>query len=340
MEKVKVEQAVGLVLGHDITKIVPDVFKGRAFKKGHIITLQDVPELLKLGKEHIYVISSDMDKIHENEAALRIAKSAGKKGISLSEPNEGKVNLVAEYSGLLKVNKEQLRKINSINDVMFATLHNNRIVQKDEVVGGTRIIPLVIDEGPIKVIECICANEDLVEVKPFMNFKVGIVTTGSEVYYGRIEDAFGPVLRNKLAPYGCEVIGQKIVTDSVEMIQKAIEELIADGVQIILTTGGMSVDPDDVTPSAIRELGSEIISYGAPVLPGAMFLMAYLNDVAIMGLPGCVMYAKTTIFDLILPRVLVGERISKWDMIDLGHGGLCSNCNLCVYPNCSFGKGV
>jgi molybdenum cofactor synthesis domain-containing protein len=340
MEKVRVEDAVGMVLGHDITKIIPNEFKGRAFKKGHIISLQDIPELLNLGKEHIYIMKTDSGTIHENEAALRLAKAGGKIGVSFSEPKEGKVNLIADNPGLLKVNRELLKTINSLDDIMFATSHNNRPVLKGEIVAGTRIIPLVIDEKPIKYIEELCAKENLIEIKPYKKAKVGIVTTGNEVYYGRIKDAFGPVLRNKLEPYGCTIWGQKIVSDSQEQIQVAIKDFMQEGVDIILTTGGMSVDPDDLTPSAIRELGTRIISYGAPVLPGAMFLMGYLGNIPIMGLPGCVMYAKITVFDLILPRVLAGEVINKSDIVELGHGGLCFECKPCRYPNCSFGKGV
>jgi len=340
MEKIRVEDAVGMVLCHDITKIVPNEFKGRAFKKGHIISIQDIPELLKLGKEHIYIMKPDLTKIHEDEAALRLAKTGGKKGIIFSEPKEGKVNLIAEYSGVLKVNKNLLREINGIDEIMFATSHNNRPVKEGEKVAGTRIIPLVIDEKPIKHIENLCSKESLVEITAYKPYKVGVVTTGNEVFYGRIQDAFGPVLRKKLQPYGSEIIAQVMVPDSKELIKKAIEKLIEQGAEIILTTGGMSVDPDDVTPSAIKELGTNIVIYGAPVLPGAMFLMGYLNDIPIMGLPGCVMYEKTTIFDLILPRVLTGEKISKADFMELGHGGLCLECKPCTFPHCSFGKGV
>ncbi|KUO49432.1 MAG: molybdopterin-binding protein [Desulfitibacter sp. BRH_c19] len=340
MEKVKVQEAVGMVLCHDITKIVPSEFKGRAYKKGHIISIQDIPELLKLGKDHIYIMKPENGQIHEDEAALRLAKAGGKSGITFTEPKEGKVNLIAQYNGLLKINQGVLREINFLDDIMFATAHNNCPVKKGELVAGTRIIPLVINEKPLKYVEELCAGERLVEIKPYKTHKVGIVTTGNEVFYGRIKDAFGPVLVNKLKPYGSEVIGQILAPDSKEHIQKAIKELINQGAEIILTTGGMSVDPDDVTPAAIREMGTNIISYGAPVLPGAMFLMGYLENTPVMGLPGCVMYGKITVFDLILPRVLVGERITKADFVDLGHGGLCLECKPCRYPQCSFGKGV
>jgi len=319
MEKVRVEDAVGMVLGHDITRIIPNEFKGRAYKKGHVISTEDIPELLKMGKDHIYILKIDKTTVHENEAALRLAAAGGKEGFVFSEPKEGKVNLTAKYSGVLKVNKDLLAKINSIEDIMFATVHNNRPVLPGEIVAGTRIIPLVIDGKHIKYIENLCSKNNLLEIKPYKNAAVGIVTTGNEVFYGRIEDAFGPVLKKKLEPFGCTVIGQEIVPDSKEEIKRAVLALIQRGADIILTTGGMSVDPDDVTPLAIRELGTRIVSYGAPVLPGAMFLMGYLKNKPIMGLPGCVMYNKSTVFDLILPRVLTGEIITKSDMVALGH---------------------
>ena len=339
MEKVSVHKAVGMVLGHDITKIVPNQFKGRVFKKGHIIEANDIPIFLNLGKEHIYVFNTNTDKIHENEAAIRIAQAGGQQIFQYSEPKEGKVNLIAPYSGLLKVDKGLLKEINSIGEIIFATLHNNMIVAKGQVVAGTRIIPLIIEEEPILHIERLCQTKELITVKPFKKYKVGIVTTGNEVYSGRIKDGFCSVLENKIRPYDSVIIEQIIVPDDKGKIKKAIHKLLKKGAEIILTTGGMSIDPDDVTPSAIKELGAEIVTYGAPVLPGSMFLMGYLRDIPILGLPGCVMYSKTTIFDLILPKVLVGERITKDEMIALGHGGLCLDCDQCFYPKCGFGKG-
>ena len=223
--------------------------------------------------------------------------------------------------------------------MICATLHSNQTVAEGRAVAGTRIIPLVIEESKILQIEKICKiHYPLVAVKPFRPYTVGIITTGNEVYHKRIQDKFTPVLRNKFNDFGSTVVGQRILPDNIEMIAQAITEFIGEGVELIAVTGGMSVDPDDVTPAGIRAAGGRIITYGAPALPGAMFLLAYIGSIPVLGLPGCVMYHKTTIFDLIVPRILAGEVIAREDIIKLGHGGLCANCEECRYPYCSFGK--
>lgn len=339
MKSVPVENAVGMILCHDLTKIVPGEFKGVAFKKGHIITEEDIPNLLDIGKRNIYVWEMDEGNIHENEAGERMAKAAAGKEILFTEPSEGKVNLKAKCSGLLKVNYILLEKINTIDEAMISTLHTDIIVQEGATVAGTRIIPLVIDQMKIENIERICEEEGpVIWVEPLQKMRVGIITTGSEVYTGRIEDKFGPVVKNKIAEIDSEVVKQIYVSDSVDMIVNAISELLALGCELIIVTGGMSVDPDDVTPAGIRKAGAKIISYGAPVLPGAMFLVSYKKDIPILGLPGCVMYSKRTVFDLILPKIAAGERIEREDITKLGHGGMCLNCEVCSFPNCSFGK--
>lgn len=339
MKSVPVEEALGMVLCHDLTKIVPGEFKGVAFKKGHIITEEDIPKMLDIGKKNIYVWEMQEGILHENEAGERMARVAAGKGIVSSEPAEGKVSLLANCKGLLKVNYTALEKINVLDEAMIATLHTDILVEKGAVVAGTRIIPLYIDKLKIEQVEKICKDEGpIIWVEQLKTMKVGIITTGSEVYTGRITDKFGPVIRNKIEEVGSEVVKQILVSDDVTMIVDAVNELLELGVEMIIVTGGMSVDPDDVTPAGIRESGAEIISYGAPVLPGAMFLIAYKNDIPILGLPGCVMYNKTTVFDLILPRIIAGERIKREDITRLGHGGLCLNCKVCNFPACSFGK--
>ena len=291
------------------------------------------------GKAHIYVFDMKAGMIHENEAAQRIATAATGDGLSLSEPVEGKVNLVATQSGLLKINTDALYRINEIEDVMMATLHSHNHVHSSQPVAGTRIIPLYTDEKRIETVERICREcFPVIQVKPFTPLKVGIVTTGSEIYHGRIEDKFGPVLREKFSALGSEVIKQVFVADNIDMTVNAIEDLIRDGAQLIAVTGGMSVDPDDQTPASIRAAGGTVVTYGAPVLPGAMFMLAHIGDVPVVGLPGCVMYYKASIFDLVVPRMLAGETVTKADIISMGHGGFCSNCPDCRYPICAFGK--
>jgi molybdenum cofactor synthesis domain-containing protein len=340
MKAIPVQEAVGRVLFHDITRIAPGEFKGRAFKKGHVIREEDVPKLLNLGKDNIYVLDLKEDFIHENDAAIRIARAASGYGIRFSEPNEGKVKMIADCSGLLKVNASALQKVNSIEQIVLATLHTNQQVTADLEVAGTRIIPLYTDLERIRTVERICDEESpVVEIKPFRNMKVGLVTTGNEIFHKRIEDKFGPILRRKFADLGSEVLRQIIVPDDMEAIVCAIRDLLEDGVEMIVASGGMSVDPDDRTPSSIRAAGAEIVSYGAPTFPGSMFMLSYFDDVPIIGIPGCAMYHKATIFELLVPRILTGERVSRSDIISLGHGGYCSGCPECRYPSCSFGKG-
>lgn len=339
MKTVSVHDAVGMVLGHDLTQIIPGVSKGPAFKKGHIVTLEDIPRLLDMGKERIFVWDLSEGLLHEDDAAKRIAVAAAGKGIFFSEPREGKIELLASHDGLLKVNVSGVMEINSFSEAMFASIHTNQVVNKNKLVAGTRIIPLVVAENIIHELESKCRNfAPVIEIVTLPRIKVGIVTTGSEVFQGRITDSFGPVLRKKIDGFGCTVTEQIFVPDSADKISDAIKSFINKNVDAVLVTGGMSVDPDDVTPEGIRKAGTEIISYGAPVLPGAMFLMGYIGKIPVMGLPGCVMYHKITIFDLIFPRVQAGERISRNDIIELAHGGLCMNCDECRFPDCAFGK--
>ncbi|WP_088226710.1 molybdopterin-binding protein [Desulfosporosinus sp. FKB] len=340
MEKIKVQDAVGAVLIHDMTEIIPGVVKGPRFRKGHVIQKEDIPVLLGMGKEHIYVWDQTPGLIHENEAAERLARSVRGPGLDLDEPKEGKINITAACDGLLYASEDGILALNTLEDVVLATIHNYQPVKKGDKIAGTRVVPLMIDEKVILEAERIAQTfpNPILEVRPLKTFKVGIVTTGSEVFHGRIKDKFGPVLRGKIEHWGSIALEQTFASDDISMIQSAIQDQLRQGAEMILVSGGMSVDPDDVTPTAIKEMGAELITYGAPVLPGAMFLLAYLGDVPIMGLPGCVMYSKTTVFDLVAPRILTGERLTRLDIVKLGHGGLCLECPTCTYPRCSFGK--
>jgi hypothetical protein len=340
MKAVPVEEAVGRVLFHDITRIAPGEFKGRAFKKGHLISEDDIPKLLNLGKDNIYVMDLPAGFVHENDAAVRIARVAAGYGLRLTEPVEGKVQMVSTVNGLLKINVEALIRINSIEQIVLASLHKDRQVTVDLPVAGTRIIPLFIEEAKISQVEGVCGEgRPVVEVKPFKPFRVGLVTTGNEIFYGRIEDKFGPVVRNKFAGFGSEVVRQILVPDNVQQTAGAILELVDEGVEMIVLTGGMSVDPDDRTPAGIRAAGAEVITYGSPTFPGSMFMLAYIGGIPVVGLPGCVMYHKATVFELVIPRILAGEKVSRSDIVTLGHGGFCQSCKECRYPDCSFGKG-
>ncbi|OBR97149.1 putative competence-damage inducible protein [Clostridium ragsdalei P11] len=339
MKKIKTKEAVGHVLCHDITQIIKGVKKGVAFKKGHIVTEEDIPVLLSIGKENLYIWEKREGMLHENEAAKILYNICKNDYMCPSEIKEGKIELIAEKDGVLKVDIERLCKVNSLGEMMIATRHNNFPVKKGDKLAGTRIIPLVIEQEKMDKAVEVAGDKPLIKIMPFKHKKVGIVTTGSEVFYGRIKDTFGPVIREKLAEYDTEVLGQKILNDNPNEITQAIKDFINEGAELIICTGGMSVDPDDTTPSAIKNTGAKIVSYGAPVLPGAMFLLSYYkNTIPILGLPGCVMYAKRTIFDLVLPRVMADDKITLEDLASLGHGGLCLSCDVCSFPNCGFGK--
>lgn len=339
MKLMRTEDAVGQILCHDITQIVKGVTKDAVFRKGHIIQEEDIPVLLRVGKENIYIWENDENMLHENEAAEILYQVCRGEHMHPTPVKEGKIELVADIDGLLKVDDEKMRKVNGYGQMMIASRHGNFGVKKGDTLAGTRIIPLVIEKEKMEDIKKMCGSEPILRLLPFVHKKVGIVTTGSEVYHHRIKDEFTPVIYEKLAEFDTEVIGQILCDDNHEMITKAILAHIADGADLVICTGGMSVDPDDRTPLAIKNTGANIISYGAPVLPGAMFLLSYYNDtIPVVGLPGCVMYAKRTIFDLVLPRLMADDFITAEELASLGQGGLCLNCATCTFPNCGFGK--
>lgn len=341
MKTIHVHDAVGSVLCHDITRIVPGECKGPVFRKGHVVRPEDIPVLLEVGKEHLYVFEPQPGLAHENDAAARIARATAGANLTLSEPREGRINFAAACDGLLRVDVPMLTRINSLGEITLATLHSLQRVEKGRDVAGTRVVPLMIDEQKLLQLESMVTGP-VIEVLPLRRFRVGVVTTGSEVFYGRIQDGFGPVLREKFAALGSAIMGQTLTSDEVSMTSGAIRDFIRQGADMVVVTGGMSVDPDDRTPAAIRAAGAQVISYGAPVYPGAMFLLASApgpaKEVPVLGLPGCVMYHKASIFDLLVPRLLAGLPVTAEDVAVLGHGGFCANCAQCRYPICPFGK--
>lgn len=344
MKLIKTEDAVGHVLCHDITQIIKGVTKDAVFRKGHIVTEEDIPVLLSVGKENLYVWEKEEGMLHENDAAEILRQICQGEHIHPSDVKEGKIELIADIDGVLKIEREKLRKVNSLGEIMIASRHGDFPVKKGDKLAGTRVIPLVISEEKMQQAKDVTAGGAIFNILPYKKKKAGIVTTGSEVYYHRIKDTFTPVIEEKMAEYDIEIGGHEICNDDPQMIENAIRSLLADGCNMIVCTGGMSVDPDDRTPYAIRQVTGEIVSYGAPVLPGAMFLLAYYREegkevIPVLGLPGCVMYSKRTIFDLVLPRLTVGEILTAEDLNTLGEGGLCLNCPECTFPNCGFGKG-
>ena len=343
MKLVRTEDAVGQVLCHDITQIIPGVVKDAVFRKGHIVTEEDIPVLLSVGKENLYIWEKQEGMLHENEAAEILRQICQGEHMHPSGVKEGKIELIADCEGVLKINTEKLNAVNSLGEMMIASRHGNFPVKTGDKIAGTRIIPLVIEEEKMQKACEVAGKEPIFQILPYQKKKVGIVTTGSEVYYHRIEDKFTPVVIDKLKECGVTEVKQIQCNDDHEMITEAIQTLIEDGFDLIVCTGGMSVDPDDRTPLAIKNACTEVVTYGAPVLPGAMFMLAYCEkegrQIPVMGLPGCVMYAKRTIFDLVLPRIMCDEKLHEKDFQILGQGGLCLSCPVCTFPNCGFGKG-
>lgn len=338
MKLIKTEDAVGHVLCHDITQIIKGVTKDAVFRKGHIVTEEDIPVLLSVGKENLYVWEKDENLLHENEAAEILYKISADGNMHGSEIKEGKIELIADIDGVLLIDRDKLNEINSLGQMMIASRHGGFPVKAGDKLAGTRIIPLVIEKEKMERAMAIGGDSPIFSLMPYKLKTAGVVTTGSEVFKNRIEDTFTPVIVEKLKEYGIEMTMHSICSDEHENITAEINKMLDAGVDIIICTGGMSVDPDDKTPLAIKNAGTDIVTYGAPVLPGAMFLLSYKGDTPVIGLPGCVMYAKRTIFDLVLPRMAAGVRLSEEDINGLGEGGLCLSCPVCTYPNCGFGK--
>jgi hypothetical protein len=322
LKVIPVEEAVGLPLAHDITEIVPGKHKGPAFRRGHIVREEDISKLLDVGKRNLYVMELDRDELHEEDAAHRLAKAAAGPHLKLVGPSEGRVNLVAEISGLLKIDSDLLYRFNSLGNLIMATLLSDRYVNKGDVVAGTRTIPVVVKEELIQRAEALCKDHPIVRIVPMPARRIHLIVTGSEVYTGRIQDGFEPVVRRKIAALGSDLADKQVANDDPDQIAKLIQEAQRSGAEIILVSGGMSVDPDDKTPEGIRRSGAIIESHGFPVLPGSMFLMAHLNGTPILGLSGCVLHDPFSAFDILLPRLLAGDKITRADIMAMGHGGL------------------
>ncbi|MBR4210458.1 MAG: molybdopterin-binding protein [Verrucomicrobia bacterium] len=339
MKLMKTTEAVGQVLCHDITQIIKGETKGPVFRKGHIIREEDIPVLLSVGKDTIYIWENNENMLHENDAADVLRAICQNEHMSATEPKEGKIELIAEEDGLFLADLEKLRAINALGDMMVATRPVGFMVKKGDKLCGTRVIPLVIEKARMEIARKTAGDKPILSLAPVHPKKVGVVTTGNEVFYGRIQDTFTPVIVEKLQEYGCEMIAHVTLNDDHVKITEAINQMLDDGCDMVLCSGGMSVDPDDKTPLAIKNTGADIVSYGAPVLPGAMFLVSYKDGKPVCGLPGCVMYAKRTIFDLVLPYLVTDTPVTKEWLAGLGNGGLCMNCPVCHFPNCGFGKG-
>ena len=342
LKKIELKDAVGAKLAHDMTEIRPGEFKGAAFHKGHTVCNEDLCRLQKMGKNHLYVIDLEDDEIHEDQAASILADALAGDGIVWKdEPREGKIKLLAERDGLFAVNTAALAAFNMVDEVMCASLHNHTLVKKGELVAATRAIPLIMKRVPIERAAAIALqNGAVLAVNSIRKAKVGLVITGNEVCHGLIEDRFAPILTKKVKALGSQVSGVAFAPDDAELICTAIRSHLDQGCDLLMLSGGMSVDPDDVTRQGIRSAGATEMHYGASVLPGAMFLVAYVGDVPLLGIPACGLFHRITVLDLVLPRILTGEKMGKAELAFLGHGGLCKDCEQCMYPHCPFGKGA
>lgn len=341
IEMMKIEEAIGRPLAHDITEIRPGEFKGPAFQKGHILRDQDLDHLRRLGKNHLYILKTEQEEMHEDDAAREIANALCGPGVGWDgEPREGKITLKATIDGRLKVDVEALTLFNMQGDVMCATRHSGALVKRGVQVAATRAIPLVIPA--IRVDEAVKAAKTsetgVLSVAPIRRVKAGVMITGNEIYHGVIEDKFESVIRDKVTALGGEVLEVNFLPDDDDMIAAAALNLIEKGADVLITTGGMSVDPDDRTRFALLKAGAQDMIYGSAVLPGAMFMISYLKDTPVLGIPACGIYAAATVFDLVYPRVLTGEKITRKEIAAYGHGGLCMNCKVCRFPHCPFGK--
>ena len=341
MKSIKTQDAVGHILCHDVTQIIRGVTKDALFRKGHVITEDDIPVLLSLGKDHVFIWEEDGNMLHENDAAGILRDLCRNKYMHATEPKEGKIELIADMDGLLMVDTERLLKVNELGEMMIATRASGSPVKKGDKLCGTRIIPLAIEKDKIDRVCCVVGDVPLLELLPIKQKKYGLINTGNEIFHGRIKDTFTPVIQEKMTEYSCEMVKHVTLEDDSVQITTTIKDMMKSGVELVLCTGGMSVDPDDKTPLAIKSAADRVVSYGAPVLPGAMFMLAYMDDGRpVCGLPGCVMYTKRTIFDIVLPRLLADVPVTADWLAKLGNGGLCLDCNDCNFPNCAFGKGV
>ena len=340
MKKIKIEDAVGMVLDHDVTQIIPGRFKGPRFKRGHLIREEDIPEFLNIGKEHVFVMELKPGIIHEDDAALRLGKAFSGKNIKITGPSEGKVTFHSRITGLLKINLPLLHRINLLGNIILSTLHRYTPCSPGMAVGATRIISLIAPEREIEKVENWCKKGGpVIEILPYRKLNIGVVVTGNEFFKGRTEDRFDDRVGEKIIGLGSRVVKKMVIPDDIDRIAQALLEVQNDNVDLILVSGGLSVDPDDVTRAGIKKAGAKIIFYGTPVLPGAMFLYGMLGGKPVMGLPACVFHHNATLFDIIFPRILVGEVLNRREISLLGHGGFCHNCDPCHFPVCPFGKG-
>ncbi|MGO9578241.1 MAG: FmdE family protein [Desulfobaccales bacterium] len=342
LQVVPMEQAVGRRALHDMTMIIPGTSKGPGFEKGQTIGVGDLCRLQQMGRRHLYVMSEDgpgPEWVHEDEAALAFARAMAGGGVTFTEPpREGKVNLLAAQDGLLVVDEARLERFNLVPGVVGASRAGYTLMTRGRTLAGTRAIPLFLPRADFRKALTVLEEGPLFQVLPLRRPRVGVLVTGTEVFLGLVEDRFIPIITTKVEKLEGQVVKSLIVPDDRGAIRQGVQELLAAGIDLLVTTAGLSVDPDDVTRQGLVEAGATDLSYGAPIIPGAMTLLARIGPVQVMGVPACALYFKTTSFDLLLPRLLAGLFPSRGDLAKLGHGALCLECKVCTFPKCPFGK--
>ncbi|NDV26004.1 FmdE family protein [Desulfovibrio sp. JC010] len=338
---VDVEDAVGKTALHDMTRIEPGVSKGPEFKAGQEITAGDVCRLQQMGRNRIYVQDESVagGMVHENEAVQAFAeRMAGEGVVFKTPPEEGKISFCAASKGLFTINRDILERFNMLPDVMCTSRQGDILVDEGKSVAGTRAIPLHISETVFRNALSVLDEAPLFSVTPLRRGKVGILVTGTEVFQGLIEDKFIPIISGKVERLGCDVVASVIVPDDREAIANGVKELLEQRADLIVTTAGLSVDPDDATRAGLVDAGLQDALFGVPALPGTMLLTGKIGNVDVMGVPACALFYKTTSFDLLLPRILAGQTLDRKSLARIAEGGLCLNCRSCTFPKCPFGK--
>jgi hypothetical protein len=326
MKLVKTTEAAGKILCHDLTRIVPGEVKETRFRKGRVIREEDIPVLLDMGKEELYIWEAQPGMVHEEDGAVFLRDLAAGENIRAEAPREGKVELFAGKRGLFKINRKKLLSLNSLGGLAVITRRGDRSVEEGDKLAALKIIPLLIEEAKLNEAAAICGGEKILSVRPYALKKAGLIATGSELYHKRIPDRGSGIIAGKIERCGGEAGMKAVLDDDPGKITAEILRMIDRGMDLVICTGGMSVDPGDKTPLAIKNSGARIVSYGVPLMPGTLLLLSYFEkegrQIPVIGAPACVFHDKITALDFLLPRIMAGDIISGEELALLGEGGL------------------
>ncbi|MCC6315368.1 MAG: molybdopterin-binding protein [Thermomicrobiales bacterium] len=291
----------------------------KRFAKGHRLTAEDAATLAELD-EPIHAVQLEPGEIHEDQAALRLAAAVAGPGLERRGPSQSRYNLVAAHKGQVRVDVDRLRAINRVPGMAVFTLHNRVATVPGKVVTGVKITPVATPESALVAAERIAAGEPIVQVAPFQPLVVGVIS--SEGMSDRVRQRFRDIVTRKMGWYGARVLRFVEVPPEADAVGEAVAALRADGADVILSAGGNTIDPLDPALAALQRMGAEMVRFGAPVHPGSMFWMAYLDETPVVNLASCGMYAKASVADLVLPTVMSGARVDIDELADLGYGGL------------------